>query len=327
MINAAIIGTGVGLKHYEAINGYKNIKVKVFCEKNYNKILKLKKKYIKIKYVKDYKNILDVAPDVNLISIASYDDDHFDQLKWFIKKKKNIIVEKPMVLSPDELNIIIKLVKKYKVKILSNLVLREVDFFKKIKNKIKKNEVNYIEADYWWGRAKKLFGWRSKVINYSLTLGASIHMIDIVNYLLEDKPTHVFSKGNNLHTKKSSFKKNSVVTHLFTYKDGKILKITSNATCKHPHFHEIKIFEKNKTIISNLSGQKIIDKNLNVKNLNFKYPDKNGRKKLIQNFLDFLIKKKRGTYSPSWKDQINLMKICFAADLSLKKKSEIKIYY
>ena len=326
MINAAIIGTGVGLKHLQAIEGYRKSKVKVICENNLKKLNKLKKLYPKIRFVKNYKDILKVESNINLISIASYDDNHFEQLVWFIKERKDIIVEKPMVVSIKNLNQIKRLVSKYKVNIISNLVLREVDFFKKIKKIISKKKINYIEADYLWGRKNKLFEWRSKVSEYSLTLGASIHMIDIINFLIEDRPKFVFTKGNDIHTKNTKFKKNSLLTHIFTYKNGLILKITSNATCKYPHFHEIKIFEKNKTIILNLDGKKVISKNLNAKKLNFKYPDKENRKKLIQKFIDYLLGIRKN-YSPTWKEQLDLMNICFSADRSLNKKKEIKIEY
>ena len=43
MIKAAIIGSGIGLKHFEAINGYKNSKVKTICEFNKIKFKELKK--------------------------------------------------------------------------------------------------------------------------------------------------------------------------------------------------------------------------------------------------------------------------------------------
>ena len=33
-INAAIIGMGIGQKHFEAIEGYKNSKVVIICEKD-----------------------------------------------------------------------------------------------------------------------------------------------------------------------------------------------------------------------------------------------------------------------------------------------------
>ena len=59
---------------------------------------------------------------------------------------------------------------------ISNLVLRVNSLFKEFKKRIDKKNIFYIEADYVWGR-KKLFEWRSKVKDYSLILGAGIHII------------------------------------------------------------------------------------------------------------------------------------------------------
>ena len=42
-IRAAIIGMGVGQKHFEAIENYKGSKVEIICEKNSKKINLLKK--------------------------------------------------------------------------------------------------------------------------------------------------------------------------------------------------------------------------------------------------------------------------------------------
>ena len=42
-INAAIIGSGVGLRHLEAIRNYKGSKIKMICEFNKNKANILKK--------------------------------------------------------------------------------------------------------------------------------------------------------------------------------------------------------------------------------------------------------------------------------------------
>ena len=43
-INAAIIGTGIGIKHLEAIEGYKKSKVLMICEKDKKKISEFRKK-------------------------------------------------------------------------------------------------------------------------------------------------------------------------------------------------------------------------------------------------------------------------------------------
>ena len=44
-IKAAIIGMGIGQKHFEAIENYKGAKVKIICEKDKKKILQLKKRF------------------------------------------------------------------------------------------------------------------------------------------------------------------------------------------------------------------------------------------------------------------------------------------
>ena len=327
-IIAAVIGTGIGSKHIEAIDKYRNSHVTIVCENDNSKFQKLKKKFPKKKIVSDYKDILKVEKNVNFISIASYDHHHFEQLKYFIKYNKFITVEKPMVLSYEQLKIIDKMISKYKTKLISNLVLREVNLFKKIKSEINKKKVYYLEGDYLWGRLFKLFGWRSKSKNYSITLGAAIHIIDLFNWFLNDKPTHVYAVGNNLLTKGSKFKGLSLTSYFFKYKNGIIAKISANAGCIHPHFHEIKIFQKDKTIVSNLKNQfKInnVNKITNFSKSKSNYPDKKNRKKIIRGFIDAILDKKK--ISPTVKYQIDLMKICFAAEKFKKFNKEIKIQY
>ena len=329
--NVVIIGSGVGLKHLEALNEIDQTKVIAICEKNRSRRVYLKKKFTNIEIISDYKKIFNIKDNIDLISIASYDSDHFKQIKSLSTICRNFIVEKPMVQTPHELKELRKIVKKKKLKIFSNLVLREVELFKFIKKNISKNKIYNIEADYLWGRIYKLFEWRSKEKKYSLTLGASIHMIDIVNWLVDDMPVSVFTKGNKISTKKTKFKKSSFLTHLFSYKNGLIVKISANAASAHPHFHEIKVFQKNKTLISNLNNQLIITRNLSNKNkfkiqkLKLPYPDKQNRKKLIKSF----VKSIKNNRSPniSFKYLCNLMQICFFADLSLVKKKEIKIKF
>ena len=50
-------------------------------------------------------------------------------------------------------------------------------------------------------------GWRNKTKNYSLILGTAIHMIDLVMWLINDKPKNVTAYGNKILTKSTKFKK------------------------------------------------------------------------------------------------------------------------
>tara|TARA_B110001452_G_scaffold262505_1_gene262636 strand:- start:1098 stop:2087 length:990 start_codon:yes stop_codon:yes gene_type:complete len=329
MINAAIIGSGIGLKHFEAINGYRNSKVKIICENNFKKIKELRLKFRSIKIISDENEIFK-DKEINLVSIASYDNDHFSQIKKCIRYNKHIIVEKPMCLNLKQLNQIKILLKKNpKIKIISNLVLRENSLFLGLKKETKVDDIFYIEADYIWGRRQKLFQWRSKIKDYSVTLGAGIHMIDLVMWLLNKKPQYVTSYSNNIVTRKTNFKKQSFLIYIFEFSKNIVVKITANAVGIYKHFHEVKIFEKKKTLVNNFLGSYIFNKKgvkTYFKKLNYEYPDKKNRKKIIQNFIDILIDKKSNSII-SFKDQYNLMKVCFAADRSIVLKKKIKIKY
>ena len=101
-IIAAVIGMGVGEKHMEAINGFMGSKVKIICEKDKKKLNIIKKKYPKMIVTSDEETIFK-DKQINLVSIASYDNYHFDQILKCLKNEKNIIVEKPMCLNPNQL--------------------------------------------------------------------------------------------------------------------------------------------------------------------------------------------------------------------------------
>ena len=323
-IVAAVIGMGIGEKHLKAIDGFLGSKVKIICERNKKKLKILRKKY-QDKIVTADENDIFLDKQINLVSLASYDNDHYDQILKCFKFKKNFIVEKPMCLNFNQLKNIYKLIRVKKIKMTSNLVLRVNSLFKKFKENLNTKRIFYIEGDYLWGRKKKLFGWRSKIKQYSLTLGAGIHIIDLINWLTNLKPKTVYALGNKKATKGTVFKKNSIITMLFEYPKNIIVKITANGAAVFDHFHEIKIFSDNQTLVHSRLGSYVVKKE-NLKKINSKYPDKQNRKKLIQNFIETL-KKKNIKPLISIKEQIDLITICFAVDKSVKLKKKIKINY
>ena len=328
-INAAIIGMGIGQKHFEAIEGYKNSKVKIICEKNSKKINELKKKYPNKLIVSD-ENKIYLDKSINLVCIASYDNFHFNQIVKSIESNKNIIVEKPMCLKLNELIKIKKLLKKKpNIKMVSNLVLRTNDLFLNFKKQIEKKKTIYIEADYLWGRKHKLSGWRNRIKDYSITLGAGIHMVDLVMWLLKLKPTSVQVFGTKKGNIGSSFTKDSLIIYIFNFPNNIIVKLSANAVAIAEHFHEIKIFQTDRTLINSISGAYSLIKKGNktkMKKINAKYPDKKNRKKLIQNFIDVL-KNKKKKQIVTLNEQFDLMSVCFAADKSLKNKKKTTIKY
>ena len=224
----------------------------------------------------------------------------------------------------------LKIIKNYidknpKIKLTSNLVLRVNSLFNKFKKNLLKDKIFYIEGDYIWGRKHKLFGWRSLNKEFSLIKGAGIHLIDLIMWLTSMKPYSVYTLGNKNSTKGTMFSKESFIVMLFKFPKNIIVKVTANGGAIYDHFHELKIFSSNKTMVNSRLGA-FSQNSKSFKKDNFLYPDKKNRKKLIQNFLDCIIDKKtKPLIKP--REMINLMSVCFAAENSLKQNKEIKIEY
>ena len=187
MIKVGIIGLGVGIHHFNAIINNPLCKLIHVCDFDRNILNKYRNKYPDIIFTEKDNEIINNS-DIDLISIASYDYYHYDQIIRSLKNKKNIFVEKPICLKKFELDKIFNILNKNKkLRISSNFVLRTEPDFIKLKKNINLNKfgnIFYAEADYYWGRLEKFIGWRSK-FNYSIILGAAIHMIDFND--LDDK--------------------------------------------------------------------------------------------------------------------------------------------
>ena len=330
-IYSAVIGLGVGMKHFDTIRKNKNCEVKMVCDKNTKILKELKKKYKNIHFTSDdnetFKN-----KEINLVSIASYDDDHFDQVIKSLKNNKHVIVEKPICLNYAELRKISKILKKKNsLRLTSNLVLRTEPIFKEIKKTISKKNfgnISIIEADYIWARPWKLEGWRSRIKEYSIIHGAAIHMIDLVNWLLDKRPSEVIALGSkNMNLRK--YKKVSDCILLLKYDKNISVKISVIATSPYKHFHELKIFSNKHSLTHNIDKSKIMkgfEKKNKTTNLKESYPQKKNRSFLINNFINSLLDSNH-KHIINQNEVFNSMCIALAAEKSLKNFKKVKVKY
>jgi predicted dehydrogenase len=261
-LRVGIIGLGVGEKHIHAYEIHPDCEVVLLCDFAEEKLLMAREKYPGIRLTKDAAEVIN-APEINIVSIASFDDYHFDQVNSSILNKKHVFVEKPLcrfreeaVQIKDLLNI------RPDVKLSSNLNLRTAPRFKRLRDWIRKGEMGriyYIEADYLWGRLHKLTdGWRREMDYYSIINGAAVHMIDLLLWLTGKCPVEVKGYGNQIATSGSGFRFDDFAVMLLRFEDGMIAKITANAGCIHPHFHRVVIYGTEQTFINDVSGGKLV---------------------------------------------------------------------
>jgi len=332
MLNAGVIGMGVGEKHARAYENHQNTILKTICDFDHEKLKELSAKFPNISIETNAQSILE-DKNIDIISIASYDNNHCDQIIEAFNNGKHVMAEKPLCMNIDEMEKI-KFAHKHNngVRLSANHVLRTNSRFKRLKNDIQSgqlSEVYFLEGDYFWGRLHKLFEWRADMEYYSIILGAAIHMIDLIMWLLNSKPISVQAMGNNISNQGTKIQFNSFAIVLLKFENGIIAKLTGNGGCVHPHFHALKIFGTKQTVIHNLTNAYYLNSskpNSDLIPITEPYPEKKVREKIIHSFVDSIIFPSTIPLVPQ-QDVYDVMSVCFAAEEAMNTGNTVKVNY
>ena len=264
-IKIGVVGLGVGEQHLLALRNNFSCSVSCIYDLNFTKAKNLSTKFAGCSAVNSYDNLLS---QVDAVVLASFDDDHFNQTLTAIKSGKHVFVEKPMCRSLYEL----KAIKKAwgnccgKIKLHSNLILRTAPLYQWLKAQIQDNnlgEVYSFDGDYLYGRIHKIIeGWRSQVPNYSVMEGGGIHLLDLLLWITEDRPTSVFASGNKISTQSTAFHYNDFTAATFEFSSGLIARITANYGIVHPHQHLMRICGTKGTFIYDDKGPRLVNSRL-----------------------------------------------------------------
>lgn len=331
VLKVGIIGLGVGNKHFETFLKHPNCKVIGISEFDKKKIFKIKTKYPNIKFYKDAKKLISNKL-IDLVTIASYDNYHCDQILYSIKQKKHIFSEKPLCTDYYEYLKIKKALSRNKnIKLSSNLILRNSPQFLRLKNELKKkyfSNIYYLTGEYNYGRLNKLIkGWRSQVQNYSVMNGGGIHIIDLIMWLLQKKPTKVVAIGNNISSKKTKFKYNDFITALIKFSNNIIANVTANFGSVTDHHHTLSVFSKKGTFVQkykDVSYRISRDKNEKEKKIKFKYLNQD-KSFILNSFINSIIYNRKPVVSKI--ETLNSIAVSIAINKSLKTQKWEKIKY
>jgi predicted dehydrogenase len=330
-INAGIIGLGVGEAHIKGYELHPNVTVTALCDFNEEKIYYAKNKY---PFLKTYTKAEDLIndSDVDVVTIASFDNDHFIQISECIRQKKHIFVEKPLCLFEDEAKEIRRLLEENKdIKLSSNLILRKSPRFIDLKKRIQTGEFGnlyYLDGDYNYGRIHKLTeGWRGKIPFYSVILGGGVHIIDLLLWLTEERVTEVSAMGNNICTNGSQFKYNDFAVGIMKFQNGMNAKVSANFGCIHPHFHSLSVYGEKATFINTKKEAllyKSRDPELEAELLSTQYPGA-AKGELIYSFIDDILGIRQAEVTKE--DVFETISVCFAIDKSIETNRLVKVNY
>lgn len=330
-LKAGIIGLGVGEAHITGYEEHPDCQVVAVCDLDSEKLNDASQKYPKLRFTTRADEILR-DPDIDVVSIASYDHFHHEQIVKALEHRKHVFVEKPLCLHPKEAEHIRSFLRKDpSLKLSSNLILRRSPRFQKLKEMIdsgKFGELFYVEGDYHYGRLHKITeGWRGDLDFYSVVYGGGVHMVDLLLWLTGETIEEVTAYGNQIASKGSKFRYNDCVASLLKFRSGLIGKVTVDFGGVLPHFHALNLYGTQATFMNDFDQGRFFDSRdpkASFQAIREAYP---GVKKgdLLYRFIDSIVKGSEPDVSTE--DVFRAMSVCFAVEESVKQNTPVKVHY
>ncbi|MDD7794974.1 Gfo/Idh/MocA family protein [Clostridium sp. 'White wine YQ'] len=206
----AIIGCGrISYKHVEAlVNNHAEAVLVATCDIDISKAEDKKNEYIKnlnseytnVKAYADYKEMLD-NEDIDVVTIATESGYHAEIAIYSMNKKKHVLVEKPMALSIEDADNMIKAAKENNVKLSICHQNRFNKPIQKLREAIEKDKFAKIfngTARILWNRNMGYYEqapWRGTWdLDGGTLMNQCIHNIDLLQWMLGGEIQTVYSQ-------------------------------------------------------------------------------------------------------------------------------------
>lgn len=329
MLRAAVIGLGVGRQHAVGYGLHPRCRVAALCDIDPETLVRVGAEFPEAKRFTRAEEVLD-DPDIDLVSIASYDNHHYGQVMQALRNGKHVFVEKPLCLHEHELAHIRELSRRRPELVFSsNLILRRSPRFLQLKSLVEAGDfgrIYCVEADYNYGRLHKILdGWRGALDYYSVFLGGGVHVADLALWLTGAVPRRVSALGNNLATAGSGFRFNDLTAGLVECEDGTILKLGANFACVYPHFHKLSVYGSRLTFENGLAHGLLFrsrEPGEAPQRLDAPYPGV-AKHALLTGFVDAVLGRRPA--DPSAEEVFRVMSLCLAVERSVRDKTIIEI--
>jgi predicted dehydrogenase len=258
--------------------------------------------------------------ETDIVSIATYDDQHAQQTVEALRAGKNVFVEKPLCRTLDEVRAIRDAWAASRRQLACNLVLRAAPLYRWLKDAVRAGELGEVYAfdgDYLYGRLHKITeGWRRDVDGYSVTQGGGVHLVDLMLWTTGQRPSRVSAVGNRVCTEGTAFRYDDFVAATFEFDSGMVGRISSNFGCVHRHQHVVRVFGTEGTFVYDDAGPRIHRSREGTAEPIELAPVPATKGDLIPSFVESISDGKKGGLL-SAQHEFDLMAACIAVDRAL----------
>ncbi len=328
-IRAGVIGLGVGEQHLKSYQAIENCEVTAICDIDERHLNAIGDGYGVGLRSTDYSTVTE-NPDIDVVSICSYDDCHAEQAISALNNGKHIMVEKPVALHRRQAEAILKAQQASGLNITSNLILRESPRFQEVRNQVRAGDfgdIFYMEGDYIHEVLAKITeGWRGKMDFFCITYGGGIHLIDLMRWIIGQEITEVSAMGNNVLSRDSAYKYEDCITSLLRFEGGATAKSLTTLGPKRTKFHALNVYGSKKTFINDIPNAKLFDGDEPENEQSVTTPYISMKKgDLLPDFVQAVREGREPNVTT--KDVFRIMDVCFASWEALQQQRTIKVNY
>ncbi len=328
-LKAGVIGLGVGERHGAAYQAEPGCELVALCDLDEKRLKEVGDRLGVAERHTDWRRITE-HPELDVISICSYDDCHAEQAVSAFRHGKHVMVEKPAALHRAEAEAMLRAMTDSKRLITSNLILRKSPRFIAVRDMIRDGrfgEIFYLEGDYiheiLW---KIVTGWRGRMPFYCVTYGGGIHLIDLMRWLMGQEIVEVSGMGNKLASRGADFPYPDTIVNLMRFEGGALAKSLTTFAPQRPQIHALSIYGSRATFVNDMPNAKLFGGSKPEDETPMRAPYPAIEKGAL--LPDFLAAIREGREPEiGARDIFRVMDVCFAAWESVEAGHTVKVSY
>lgn len=200
ILNVAVIGcSGMAKLHMQGVISKKSAKLYAICDTAPERLEECKKQFNIEIAVSDYKELVS-DKNIDAVVIVTPDQLHLEMTTAFLRAGKAVLCEKPMALTVEECEEMMRVEKETDGKLMIGQICRCTPGFiaaKKLVDEGKIGELTFVESEYAhnYSHARGYNDWRVVPERHGF-IGGGCHAVDLLRWIAGD-PTEVYAYSNH----------------------------------------------------------------------------------------------------------------------------------
>ncbi len=328
-LRVGVVGLGVGEQHVISYRAQPEVEVAAICDLDPERLRAVGEAHGVAARYADYRRLTE-DPELDAVSICSYDDAHAEHCVSAFRNGKHVMVEKPVALDRDEAEAVLRAQQDSKRIITSNLILRQSPRFREVKRMAEAGEfgdIVCIEGDYIHQILWKITeGWRGKMAFYCVTYGGGIHLIDLMRWIVGQEVDEVCGMGNKMLSAGSAYRFEDTIANLLRFAGGTLGKTLTIFGPRRSKFHSLNVYGTKKTFVNDMPDGKLFDgeepEDEHVMAASYPGMEKGD---MIPEFIAAIREDREPEVGA--RDVFRVMDVCFAAWESVQSGRTVKVSY